>query len=55
MLELEKITSEIYRLDELRRIEELEYHTNLLTKLAYIILKNTIHIKKKIIYSIMMI
>ncbi|KJV81932.1 RPE1 domain protein [Rickettsia hoogstraalii str. RCCE3] len=39
LLELEKITSEIYRLDELRRIEELEYHTNLLTKLAYIILK----------------
>ncbi|ABV85152.1 UvrD-helicase domain-containing protein [Rickettsia massiliae] len=39
LLELEKITSEIYRLDELRRIEELEYHTNLLTKLAHIILK----------------
>lgn len=39
LLELEKITSEIYHLDELRRIEELEYHTNLLTKLAYIILK----------------
>ncbi|WP_041079044.1 UvrD-helicase domain-containing protein [Rickettsia asembonensis] len=39
LLELEKITSEIYRLDELRRIEELEYHTNLLTKLAYIILE----------------
>ncbi|XBG66748.1 exodeoxyribonuclease V subunit beta [Rickettsia sp. Oklahoma-10] len=39
LLELEKITSEIYRLDELRRIEELEHHTNLLTKLAYIILK----------------
>ena len=38
LLELEKITSEIYRLDELRRIEELEYHTNLLTKLAHIIL-----------------
>ncbi len=39
LLELEKIISEIYRLDELRRIEELEYHTNLLTKLAHIILK----------------
>ena len=39
LLELEKIISEIYRLEELRRIEELEYHTNLLTKLAYIILK----------------
>ncbi|WP_218460193.1 UvrD-helicase domain-containing protein [Rickettsia sp. TH2014] len=39
LLELEKITSEIYRLDELRRIEELEYYTNLLTKLAHIILK----------------
>ncbi|AFC73461.1 UvrD-helicase domain-containing protein [Rickettsia montanensis] len=39
LLELEKITYEIYRLDELRRIEELEYHTNLLTKLAHIILK----------------
>lgn len=39
LLELEKIISEIYRLEELRRTEELEYHTNLLTKLAYIILK----------------
>ncbi|ABV75405.1 ATP-dependent helicase [Rickettsia akari str. Hartford] len=39
LLELEKIISEIYRLDELHRIEKLEYHTNLLTKLAHIILK----------------
>ncbi|GAA5252110.1 UvrD-helicase domain-containing protein [Candidatus Rickettsia kedanie] len=39
LLELEKIISEIYRLDELHRIEKLEYHTNLLTKLAHIILR----------------
>ncbi|HJD54086.1 MAG TPA: UvrD-helicase domain-containing protein [Rickettsia endosymbiont of Proechinophthirus fluctus] len=47
LLELEKITSEIYRLDELRRIEELEYHTNLLTKLAHIILKKYDSYKKE--------
>jgi len=39
LLELEKITTEIYKLDEQYRIEEIEYHTILLTKLAHIILK----------------
>ncbi|ADE30291.1 ATP-dependent nuclease subunit A (addA) [Rickettsia prowazekii str. GvV257] len=39
LTELEKITAKIHHLDELRRIEELKYHTNLLTKLAYIFLK----------------
>jgi len=39
LLELEKVTLEIYKLDEEYRIEETEYHTKLLTKLAYIILK----------------
>lgn len=39
LLELEKITLQIYKLDEEYRIEETEYHTNLLTKLAYILLK----------------
>ncbi|WP_341788886.1 MULTISPECIES: UvrD-helicase domain-containing protein [unclassified Rickettsia] len=39
LLELEKLTSQIYKLDEEYRIEELEYHTNLLCKLAYILLE----------------
>ncbi|HJD56231.1 MAG TPA: UvrD-helicase domain-containing protein [Rickettsia endosymbiont of Pyrocoelia pectoralis] len=39
LLELEKTAPEIYRLDEEYRIEELEYHTNLLSKLAYILLE----------------
>ena len=39
LLELEKLTSQIYKLDEEYRIEELEYHTNLLSKLAYILLE----------------
>ena len=39
LLELEKLTPEIYKLDEEYRIEELEYHTNLLSKLAYILLE----------------
>lgn len=39
LLELEKITPEVYKLDEEYRLEETEYHTKLLTKLAYVILK----------------
>ncbi|MGX6960745.1 MAG: UvrD-helicase domain-containing protein [Rickettsia endosymbiont of Pentastiridius leporinus] len=39
LLELKKTAPEIYKLDEEYRIEELEYHTNLLSKLAYILLE----------------
>ncbi len=39
LLELEKLTTLIYKLDEEYRIEELVYYTNLLAQLAYILLE----------------